>query len=230
MSRRNEISATRVASAHARTQALDVLRATYRDEKGWVRDEASQLPDTDLASDEVSWFLARCGDRPVGVLRLLYDPPLHLYREYGLEPLPGAPDIARFVAENRIAEIGRFAVVPDERRNALVALALIRGAIMETVRRGYSHYVTDVFENERHSPYEFHTRVLGFTPVATHDIGELACPERRITLLLDLAACYQRLRAARGYFYRFVTQGWDADLHRALAGAAKPAEVLVEAG
>jgi hypothetical protein len=211
-------SATRIGTEAERAEALEVLRAIYCEEKGWVSDETGQLPRTDLEDDAVDWFLARCGGRAVGVLRVVYDPPLHLYREYGLVPLPGAPDIEQFVASHRIAEIGRFAVVEQERRNTLVALALIRAAIERTVRRGYSHYVTDVFENERHSPYEFHTRVLGFEPVATHDRGELACSERRITLLLDIGASYRRLRAERNYFYRLVTQGWAADLHLALSG------------
>ena len=83
----------------------------------------------------------------------------------------------------------------------------------ETVERGFTHYITDVFENDPHSPYGFHTRVMGFDPVATHDLGELACASRRITLILDLKAAYQRLRRRRGWIYRALTADWDEGLH-----------------
>lgn len=62
----------------------------------------------------------------------------------------------------------------------------------------------------------FHTRVWGFSPVATHDHGELSCPSKRITLILDLKAAYQRLRARRSWIFRTLTADWDAGLHQRL--------------
>jgi hypothetical protein len=80
-----------------------------------------------------------------------------------------------------------------------------------------SHVITDVFEDDPHSPLGFHTRVMGFRPVATHDHGELNCKSRRITLLLDLRATYRRLKARGNWIYRYLTARWPEALHRRLA-------------
>ncbi len=214
---KDRLTTIRVEDEATRLQALEVLRATYRDEKGWVSDEEKQVPAEDLERADVSWFIVQEEGRPVGVLRVLYDPPLHLYREYGLDLLDKQADIEGFLKAHRIAEIGRFAVLPEKRRFTVIVLALIRAAITETVDRGYDFYITDVFEDDPHSPYEFHTRVLGFVPVATHEVGELNCTSRRITLVLDLRQCYRRMSAANGYFYRFITEGWSERLHRLMS-------------
>jgi hypothetical protein len=93
----------------------------------------------------------------------------------------------------------------------------MRAATADTVARGYTHFITDVFEHDPHSPFGFHTRVMGFTPVATHAHGELHCASRRITLVLDLRAAYQRLRRRSTWFFRYLTAAWDEALHRKLA-------------
>ncbi len=93
----------------------------------------------------------------------------------------------------------------------------MRSATAETVARGYTHFVTDVFENDPHSPFGFHTRVMGFLPVATHDFGELRCDSRRITLVLDLRAAYKRLKTRGNWLYRYVTAPWNEAQHRAMA-------------
>ncbi len=215
MSFGDRVSVTRVHDETSRAEAMGVLRATYRDEKGWVRDESGQIPPADLQNGHISWFVVRQKDRPVGVLRVLYDPPLGLYAEYGMKLIVGDLDVERFVRENRIAEIGRFAVLPECRGQIVVAAALMREAVHETVRRGYTHYITDVFEDDPHSPYQFHTRVMGFLPVATHEIGELNSASRRITLILDLGDAYRRLKEKGGWVFRFFTAKWEDDLHRA---------------
>lgn len=212
-----EAEVLRVTDEQGRRLALDVLRSTYREEKGWVNDEAGQVPVDDPQRPDRSWFVALRNGRPVGVLRVLYDPPLGLYREYQMQFLVGDIDIEAFLAENRIAEVGRFAVVPECRRDITVVAALMRAAVHETVARGYTHYITDVFENDEHSPYDFHTRVLGFVPVATHDVGELHCDSRRITLVLDFRESYRRLKERGGWIFRFITREWDESLHRRLA-------------
>jgi hypothetical protein len=220
MKAKTAIRAERVDCEALRECALEVLGATYRDEKRWVRDAASQLPLADLWRQDIAWFLVFADGEPAGVVRVLYSPPLAQYRQYGLRFLRDGIDVDAFLARYAIAEIGRFAVVPQARRNTAVVLALLREAIADTVRRGFTHYITDVFEGETHSPYAFHTRVLGFVPVATHDTGELHCSRRRITMLLDLRECYARLRAGNGYFYRLVTEGWEEALHTRLARGA----------
>jgi len=153
--------------------------------------------------------------RPAGVLRVLYDPPLALYAKYGFKAIDPSIRVEDFVRQNRIAEIGRFAVVPRYRRRLMLAAALMRVSTAEVVARGYTHFVTDVFEDDPHSPYGFHTRVMGFHPVATHDVGELHCRSRRITLVLDLKAAYKRLKT-RGWLFRYLTAPWPDALHRAM--------------
>ncbi len=202
-----------------RRQALEVLEATYLDEKQWVRDAQSQLPSSDLSNPDIAWFLATLRGRPIGVLRVHYAPPVEQYARYGVEFLDGSVDVEKFLESHRIAEIGRFAVIPSRRNQMFVAVALMRAATMDTVRRRFTHYVTDVFEDDPHSPYGFHTRVMGFVPVATHERGELYCRSRRITLLLDLADAYRRLRNRGNWIFRSLTEDWDDAMHRQLDGA-----------
>jgi hypothetical protein len=179
----------------------------------------TMFPASDLTDDAVTWIVATVDGAPAGVLRVHYDPPLHLYREYGLTALDDAAglDVDAFIRAHRIAEIGRFAVLPAFRRRIRVVFWLIRLAALDTLARRYTHYVTDVFEGEEHSPYNFHTRVLGFTPVATHETGEMDCLHRRITLVLDIEEAYERLRATKNRLYRFLTDGLDARLRGELS-------------
>jgi len=221
----DHIRVRRVSEDWQRREALSVLRATYVDEKGWVAGAERVFPSEEVGDPEVSWFLALVGQEPAGVLRVLYELPLAEYAHYDFQPIGGADlGLDTLLCDARVAEIGRFAVVPAYRRMPLVAAELIRAASIETLQRGYTHYITDVFEGERHSPYLFHTRVLGFRPIATHDTGELNCPNRRITMLLDLAEAYRRLCTSQGWLYRY--------LRRALAQAAllMQPEELMKAG
>jgi len=223
------LEVSRVEDDWGRAQALSVMRATYRDEKRWIALDDSLVSRDEVHSGVVSWFVARLDQQPVGVLRVLYAPPLDLYAAYGFKPV-GTMDLDAFVRNNRIAEVGRFAVVPDQRRNFLVAVALMREACTETIQRGFSHYITDVFEGERHSPYEFHTRVMGFETVATHDVGELNCANRRITMVLDLRGAYRRLRAGKAWLFRYLTEAWPESLHHSMQGhSVIPDESLVRA-
>ena len=211
------VSSERVTDPAARRAVVKVLRATYHREKQWVSDPASQFPPADLARDDISWFVAKVDGKPVGVMRVLYDPPLLEYAKYGFTLLASAPKIEDFVKTNRVAEIGRFAVLPEYRRKFMIAAELMRAATEETVARNYTHFVTDVFEDDPHSPLGFHTRVMGFLPVATHDVGELESRSRRITMVLDLKACYRRLSVRRSWFFRYMTGQWADALHQRLA-------------
>jgi ribosomal protein S18 acetylase RimI-like enzyme len=205
----------RVGTDAERALAIQVMGATYKQEKNWITRDEKLFPESELGKPDVSWFVVLEGTRPVGTLRVLYDLPLDLYKEYGFKMLGGV-DLDEFIRKNRIAEIGRFAVLPEYRKHMVVVGALMREASRETVERGYTHYVTDIFEGEAHSPYNFHTRVLGFKPVATHDTGELNCPNRRITMILDLVEAYERLRGQGGWLFRFFTEGWPAQVHERL--------------
>jgi hypothetical protein len=213
----DRVTAVRITDDVGRSAALEVLVATYQKEKGWVSQAEQQFPVADRVRDDIVWFVVRLEGRPVGVLRLLFDPPLLQYAQYSLTLLDPHVDVEDFVRLHRIAEVGRFAVVAEERGNLLLAAALMRAATEEMVARGYTHLITDVFEDDPHSPFGFHTRVMGFQPVATHDRGELNCDSRRITLVLDIKSSYKRLKARGNWVYRYLTAGWPDALHRQFA-------------
>jgi hypothetical protein len=219
-----ELEVIRVDDDWGRAQALSVMRATYRDDKGWLAREESLVARDELRSGNVSWFVARLDQQPVSVLRVLYSPPLDLKAGGGFRPLSDL-DLETFSREHRIAEIGRFAAVPPQRRNFLVAAALMRAACTETIRRGCSHYITDVSAGEKDRPHSFHTRVMGFEAVATQDAGELNCPNRRVTLLLSLRDAYHRLRTKGGWLFNYLTESWDAELHAVMSRTAKVLDV-----
>jgi hypothetical protein len=213
----SRVCAQRIVDEAGRRAVVEVLRTTYQREKQWVADPESQFPPSDIARTDTSWFLVTVRGRPAGVLRVLYEPPLALYAQYGFKPIDPTIAIGDLMRQYKIAEIGRFAVVPRYRRRIILAAALMRAATAEVVARGYTHFVTDVFENDPHSPYGFHTRVMGFHPVATHDVGELQCRSRRITMVLDLRAAYLRLKRQGNWIYRYLTGQWDEHLHRQMA-------------
>ena len=216
MSLAKQINVIRASNAEDRKLAIKVLQSTYVNEKHWIQDEEKFFPLSDLEAKDISWFVASNATQPIGVLRVMYNPPLELYKEYGMQALESGLDVEAFVKNNRIAEIGRFAVVPEFRKFIVVAAALMREASRETVANDDTHYVTDIFEGEVHSPYDFHTRVMGFQPVATHDVGELNCPNRRITMVLDLKSAYQRIQTKQKWIYRYLTKDWDESLHEKL--------------
>jgi hypothetical protein len=216
MSLAKQINVIRASNAADRELAIQVLKSTYVNEKHWIQDEEKFFRPSDLEAKDISWFVASNATQPIGVLRVMYNPPLELYKEYGMKALESGLDVEAFVKNNRIAEIGRFAVVPEFRKFIVVAAALMREASRETVANDFTHYVTDIFEGEVHSPYDFHTRVMGFQPVATHDVGELNCPNRRITMVLDLKSAYQRIQTKQKWIYRYLTKDWDDSLHEKL--------------
>jgi hypothetical protein len=216
---RSDTTAVRATTTDHRQDALAVLADTYADEKQWVREATDMFPVVDLDDDRIMWIVATVDGHAAGVLRVHYDPPLHLYREYGLQALDDAPeiDVDAFLHEHRIAEIGRFAVRPAYRRRLRVVFEIMRVAAVDTLQRDYTHYVTDVFEGEAHSPYRFHTRVLGFKPVAVHATGEMNCLHRRITLLLNLKEAYQRLRDSKNRLYDRISEGLSEQRRKQLA-------------
>jgi hypothetical protein len=211
------VTAERVTDEAGRRRVIEVLRATYLQEKRWVDEVESQMPADDLDRSDVSWFVVTIDGGSAGVLRVLYDPPLAAYAQYGFKLLDPNIRVEDFIAKHRIAEIGRFAVLPEYRKQVTVAAALMRVAADETIARGYTHFVTDVFEDDPHSPYGFHTRVMGFFPVATHEVGELHCRSRRITLVLDLKAAYRRLQRRGNWLFHYLTGRWDGALHERMA-------------
>jgi len=219
------IQVSRIENENGRQMALAVMRAIYRDEKNWVQDDENLVAAAEITDPAISWFVVTSDGQPAGVVRVLYEPPLDLYETYGLKWVEEGFTLETLLRSGRIAEIGRFAVLPDHRRSVLIAVALMRAAARETVERDFNHYITDVFEGERHSPYEFHTRVMGFKLIATHDTGELNCPNRRLTMLLDIRSAYERLRQEKSWAFRYLTEGWEPWLHERMAQPARAAAV-----
>lgn len=202
----------RIESLAAREGALEVLTSVFCGEKGWIDDLEEFFPENDLEREQVSWFLATVDDQPVGVMRVLYEIPFDLYMDYGFEMSDSGFDVEAFVRNNRIAEIGRFAIIPQYRKRILVATLLMRAAVIDTMDRDYTHFITDVFENDPNTPLEFHQRILGFKPVATHHIGELNHVGRRITLLVDVKEQLRRLYNCNNWIFRIISQGWKERL------------------
>ena len=81
----SQVSVVPVISECERQEALHVLRATYEREKRWVSDGGKVFSPDDLDRFDVAWFLARLSREPVGVLRVLFNPPLEVYAAYGFQ-------------------------------------------------------------------------------------------------------------------------------------------------
>jgi len=64
-----------------------------------------------------------------------------------------------------------------------------------------------VFAGEKHSPLNFHTRVLGFEVVGKHVFGELNCSSTRIILMLYIIKTYSSIKDSRSRIYRELTDG-----------------------
>lgn len=212
------ITVERVLTEEGRCAALEVIERVFQREKKWIDAAQEQLPQTLEESGRYSWFLAKAGGRPAGVLRLMYDPPLELPEEYDVRLLPGV-NIERMKQDGRYVEIGRFMIKREFRKNPRIALRLMRMATAEVLERDYTHFITDVFEGEPNSPLKFHTRVLGFEVIGKHLFGDLNCSSTRIILTLDILKVYRRIRNNRSRVYSELTEGMRGILDRKLAAA-----------
>jgi hypothetical protein len=211
----SRISARKVLSPEDRRLALAVVEKVYRREKRWIADAEAEIPADAGSRSDRSWFLVLAGSRPAGVIRLVYDPPLDMPAECGVAFEPGL-DLEDLRRRGRFVDAGRFMIVPRYRRHIRIAMSLLRAAIVEVVERGYTHFLTDVFEHDPHSPLGFHTRVLGFERIGSHATGELACASRRIILLLDIARAYRRLEQRRNMVWRELGAGMSELMERRL--------------
>jgi hypothetical protein len=218
MRRHDPAITRRVKSEAERQQVIEVLRQTYAGEKGWIAEPETQIPTEDLERDTIAWFVTTMGGEPVGVLRILFDPPIEQYAKYSLKLIDPTFKVDELLQGSRIAEVGRFAVVARRRGRFTVATSLMRAAFAEIIARGYTHLVTDVFEDDPHSPYGFHTRVIGFKPIATHEVGELRSRSRRITMVLDMRAGYSRLKGHSRWLFQNLTLGWTERMHQKAMG------------
>lgn len=202
----SRIKTIKIMNAVTRRQGLQVIEQVYLKEKKWIHHVAAEISEDIGISTKLSWFLATIDDRPAGVLRLLYDPPLEFPPDFKVT-LHKEVDLKEISKTSRFVEIGRFMILPRYRKNILVALRLTQIAIREVVERDYTHFITDVFEGEPNSPFRFHTKILGFEVIGTHLHGELNCSLTRIILTLDILKAYQRLKERKNRLYWFLTDG-----------------------
>jgi hypothetical protein len=200
------ISTVKIADAQEIREGLDVIDEVYIKEKNWIPGLGDQIPENIRDIENVSWFLSRVNGKPAGVLRLLYDPAMDVPAACGVSLEPGV-DLSKLSEKGRFVEIGRFAVKPCYRRNILVSLRLMVAAIREVVERGYTHFITDVFEGEATSPFHFHTRILGFEVIGRHLRGELNCSCTRIILTLDILKAYRNMKQKRSAILAALTDG-----------------------
>ena len=124
-----QIYTDRITDEAGRRAALALLAATYEKEKGWIAEPHSQFPVAHLGRADISWYMVFMAGEPVGVLRTVYDPPLPQCAKYDLTILDARLDIQSVLERNRIAEVGRFAVLAAHRGNLLLAVALMRAAM-----------------------------------------------------------------------------------------------------
>ena len=108
-------------------------------------------------------------------------------------------------------------ILPEYRKKILVAIRLMGSSVREVVERNYTHFITDVFEGEPHSPLKFHTRILGFEVIGKHLYGELNCSLTRIILTLDILKAYKRMKTRRSRVYAQLTEGIQGVLEAKLA-------------
>ena len=214
----SSVSVSRVESASDRAAALEVIKRVFCVEKNWISTVQNQIPDELSGNKGVSWFLATINGRPAGVLRLLYDPSFDIPEEYDVKFMPGI-SVEELKSAGKYVEIGRFMIIEEFRKNPRVALRLMRSATAEVIDRDYTHFITDVFEGEKHSPLNFHTRVLGFEVVGKHLFGELNCSSTRIILTLDILKLYSRIKDSRSRIYRELTDGFRGIIERKAAMA-----------
>jgi len=212
----SSVTVSRVESAGDRAAALEVVKSVFCVEKKWITTVQNQIPDEPSGDNDVSWFLAKINDHPAGVLRLLYDPSFDIPKEYDVKFMPGI-DVEALKNAGKYVEIGRFMILEEFRKNPRVALRLMRSAAAEVIERDYTHFITDVFEGEAHSPLNFHTRVLGFEVVGKHMFGELNCSSTRIILTLDILKLYRRVKDSRSRIYRELTDGFRGIFERKAA-------------
>ncbi|MBN2431768.1 MAG: 1-acyl-sn-glycerol-3-phosphate acyltransferase [Acidobacteria bacterium] len=219
------VTATKVTGSELRAEALQVIQQVFVQEKGWISAPETQI-DEDIGEQEhISWFLVRANGKPAGVIRLYYDPPIQIPAEY--EPEFEADINLDAVARMyRFVEIGRFMIIPAYRRNIRVVMSLMKVAVKEVVQRGYTHFITDVYESDPHCPYKFHVQVLGFQRIGTHRFGELNCNSLRIILVLDIARAYRRMKQKRNRIFREFTEGISEELE----ALPLPIPILPEAG
>lgn len=210
------ITVSKVLSPADRLDALSVIEEVFVREKKWMQKIEEQIPEDLTDSRDFSWFLARVGGKPAGIMRLHYDPPLELPESCRASFEPGI-DLDTLKAAGQYAEIGRFMIRSTYRRQYRVALRLMRAATAEVVERGYTHFITDVFKGEEHSPLNFHTRVLGFEVVGSHLFGELNCSSTRIILTLDILKLYNRIKDSRSRLYQELVEGLRGKIEVAYA-------------
>jgi hypothetical protein len=207
------ITVTRIERNEERADAIEIINTVFCIEKNWIHTTHGQIPENISSAPDCSWYIAKVNGHPAGLLRLQYDPCLDIPEEYGVKLLPGI-NTETLKRAGKYVEIGRFMILENFRRNHRIALQLMRAATAEVIERDYTHFITDVFEGEKHSPLNFHTRVLGFEVIGKHLFGELNCSSTRIILTLDILKLYSRVKDSKSRIYQELTEGMKGIFER----------------
>jgi hypothetical protein len=209
----SRIETCKVEDEASRNLALQVVEGVYHREKNWIHAVDQEIPADIATNPRCSWFLATVDGKPAGVIRLVYDPCLELPPEYQVS-LHESVDLQNLARQGKFVDIGRFMILPEFRRKILVAIRLMGAAVREVIERNYTHFITDVFQGEPHSPLQFHTKILGFEIIGSHLHGELNCSLTRIILTLDILKAYRRLKLQRKHLYDSLSEGFQGLLEQ----------------
>ncbi|MBN2440586.1 MAG: hypothetical protein JXJ04_04555 [Spirochaetales bacterium] len=202
-----KVEVHKIESKEDMNPSKKIIEGVYVKEKKWIKSVRHQMNENELfGNSNISWFIARVNGAPAGLLRLFYDSPLDFPDEYEISIKEGI-DLMELESKGRFVEISRFMILPVYRRNLRVSLELMRTAIKEVVSKGYSHFITNVFKGEKHSPYRFHAKLFGFQVIGTHVHGELNCNCTRIIMILDILSAYVRIRNKKNRFYEILLHG-----------------------
>lgn len=207
----SKITAVKVLNEKNRQDAIKVIKEVYKNEKNWINDPNAEIPENIGESKKYSWFIAKVNGKPAGVIKLTYDPNLEFPPDFKVT-LNQDIDLEKVAKMYKIVDIGRFMILPKYRKKIMVALRLMKIAIKEVIKRDYTHFITDVFEGEQHSPLGFHTRILGFEVIGKHIHGELNCSCTRIILTLDILKNYKRLKEKKNKVFNIITSGGVSEL------------------
>lgn len=181
-------------------KAFEVIKEVYIQEKKWMNSTEDVISMNNFENPEISWFLAFVHDEPAGVLRLKYDISLDFPEYYDLTVVKGI-NLKKMAKKGKYVDIGRFMIRSGYRKNINVSLSLMKAAFEEVVTRGYTHFITDVFEGEINSSLEFHKRNLGFEVIGTHLNGELNSNLKKVILVMDIYKSYKTLKEKNNRIY-----------------------------
>lgn len=187
-------------------KALEVVREVYVRDKKWIESTDDIISMNTFNNPDISWLLAFVHGEPAGVLRLNYNVSLDFPEYYDLRIVKGV-NLKKMAKKGKYVDINRFMIRSVFRKNINVSLSLMKAALEEVVTRGYTHFITDVFEGEINSPLEFHKRNLGFEVIGTHLYSDYNTSLKSVILVLDIFKSFKLLKERNNRIYKTLVSG-----------------------